>query len=78
MVKRELFQKYNECVKAENGELVYIRGGPRFHIALDNLRVKTCIMACGGLCPEINVVIMELVMALIINLLYKNLIYFFK
>ena len=38
-IDRNLFQKYNEYVKADNGEL-YIRGGPRFHIALDNLRVK--------------------------------------
>ena len=46
---------------------MYIRGGPRFHIALDNLRVKACIMTCGGLCPGINVVIRELVMALRYN-----------
>ena len=65
-IRRDLFQKHNEVVKAENGEL-YIRGGPRFHIALDNLRVKACIMSCGGLCPGINVVIRELVMALRYN-----------
>ena len=53
-------------MKSDNGEL-YIRGGPRFHIALDNLRVKACIMTCGGLCPGINVVIRELVMALRYN-----------
>ena len=65
-IDRNLFQKYNEYVKADNGEL-YIRGGPRFHIALDNLRVKACIMTCGGLCPGLNVVIRELVMALRYN-----------
>ena len=65
-IRRELFQKHNELVKADNGEQ-YIRGGPRFHIALDNLRVKACIMSCGGLCPGINVVIRELVMALRYN-----------
>ena len=65
-IRRDLFQKHNELVKADNGEL-YIRGGPRFHIALDNLRVKACIMSCGGLCPGINVVIRELVMALRYN-----------
>ncbi len=65
-IHRNLFQKHNEYVKAEDGEL-YIRGGPRFHIALDNLRVKACIMTCGGLCPGINVVIRELVMALRYN-----------
>ena len=65
-IHRELFQKKDECVKADNGEW-YIRGGPRFHIALDNLRVKACIMSCGGLCPGINVVIRELVMALRYN-----------
>ena len=65
-IRRDLFQKHNELVKADNGEL-YIRGGPRFHIALDNLRVRACIMSCGGLCPGINVVIRELVMALRYN-----------
>ena len=65
-IHRDFFQKYNEYVKADDGEL-YIRGGPRFHIALDNLRVKACIMTCGGLCPGINVVIRELVMALRYN-----------
>ena len=65
-IRRDLFQKHNELVKADSGEL-YIRGGPRFHIALDNLRVKACIMSCGGLCPGINVVIRELVMALRYN-----------
>ena len=65
-IHRDLFQKHNVCVKADNGEL-YIRGGPRFHIALDNLRVKACIMTCGGLCPGTNVVIRELVMALRYN-----------
>ena len=65
-IHRDLFQKQNETVKAEDGEL-YIRGGPRFHIALDNLRVKACIMTCGGLCPGLNVVIRELVMALRYN-----------
>ena len=34
---------------------------------MDNLRVKACIMSCGGLCPGINVVIRELVMALRYN-----------
>ena len=34
---------------------------------MDNLRVKACIMTCGGLCPGINVVIRELVMALRYN-----------
>ena len=57
-IDRNLFQKYNEYVKAENGEL-YIRGGPRFHMALDNLRIKACIITCGGLSPVINVVIRE-------------------
>ena len=33
-------------------------------MALDNLRIKACIMTCGGLSPGINVVIRELVMAL--------------
>ena len=65
-IQRNLFQKYDEYVKADDGEL-YIIGGPRFHIALDNLRVKACIMTCGGLCPGINVVIRELVMALRYN-----------
>ena len=65
-INRALFQKKDECVKADNGQL-YIRGGPRFHIAIDNLRVKACIMSCGGLCPGINVVIRELVMALRYN-----------
>ena len=65
-IQRELFQKHNVTVKADDGEQ-YIRGGPRFHIALDNLRVKACIMSCGGLCPGINVVIRELVMALRYN-----------
>ena len=65
-IHRDLFQKYNEIVKADDGQQ-YIRGGPRFHIALDNLRVKACIMSCGGLCPGTNVVIRELVMALRYN-----------
>ena len=65
-IHRDLFQKHNEFVKADNNEL-YIRGGPRFHIALDNLRVKACIMSCGGLCPGTNVVVRELVMALRYN-----------
>ena len=65
-IRRDLFQKHDELVKADDGEL-YIRGGPRFHIALDNLRVRACIMSCGGLCPGINVVIRELVMALRYN-----------
>ena len=65
-IQRELFQKHNVTVKADDGEQ-YIRGGPRFHIALDNLRVKACIMSCGGLCPGTNVVIRELVMALRYN-----------
>ena len=38
-IHRELFQKKDECVKADNGEW-YIRGGPRFHIALDNLSMS--------------------------------------
>ena len=65
-IQRGLFQKIDECVKADDGQR-YIRGGPRFHIALDNLRVKACIMSCGALCPGINVVIRELVMALRYN-----------
>ena len=65
-IHSELFQKYNECVKADDGQL-YIRGGPRYHIALDNVSIKACIMSCGGLCPGINVVIRELVMALKYN-----------
>ena len=65
-IHRDLFQKHNEFVKADNNEL-YIRGGPHFHIALDNLRVKACIMSCGGLCPGTNVVVRELVMALRYN-----------
>ena len=65
-IRRDLFQKHNEVVKADDGQQ-YIRGGPRFHIALDNLRVKACIMSCGGLCPGTNVVIRELVMALRYN-----------
>ena len=65
-INRALFQKKDECVKADDGQY-YIRGGPRFHIALDNLRVRACIMTGGGLCPGINVVIRELVMALRYN-----------
>ena len=65
-IKRDNFQKKDEKVKSDEGQY-YIRGGPRFHIALNNQKVKACIMTCGGLCPGINVVIRELVMALKYN-----------
>ena len=65
-IHRDFFQKDDECVKADDGQL-YIRGGPRYHIALDNISVKACIITCGGLCPGINVVIREIIMALRYN-----------
>ena len=57
-IKRDNFQKKEEIVKSDEGQY-YIRGGPRFHIALNNQKLKACIMTCGGLCPGINVVIRE-------------------
>lgn len=36
-------------------------------MALDNEKVKACIVTCGGLCPGLNVVVRELVMSLRYN-----------
>ena len=65
-IKRENFQKKDECVKSDEGQY-YIRGGPRFHIALNAQKVKACIMTCGGICPGMNVVIRELVFSMRYN-----------
>ena len=42
----------------------YLRAGPRRHLYFKPDEVKACIVTCGGLCPGLNVVIREVVMAL--------------
>ena len=51
----------------EDGNVGFMRGGPRIHIALKPEDVKVVILTCGGLCPGLNVVIRELVMSLWFN-----------
>ena len=65
-IQKEHFTKIGKVVTADDGAK-YIKAGPRYHVALDNDKVKACIVTCGGLCPGLNVVIRELVMSLRYN-----------
>ena len=65
-IQKEHFTKLGRVVTADDGAK-YIKAGPRYHVALDNEKVKACIVTCGGLCPGLNVVIRELVMSLRYN-----------
>lgn len=65
-IHRQFFMKIGETVKSDQGE-TYILAGPRYHVALDSESVTACIVTCGGLCPGLNVVIREIVMALRFN-----------
>jgi len=44
-----------------------LKGGPRKHLFFRSDEVKAAIVTCGGLCPGLNVVIREIVMALTYN-----------
>lgn len=65
-IQKEHFIKIGRVVVADDGSK-FIKAGPRYHVALDNEKVKACIVTCGGLCPGLNVVIRELVMSLRYN-----------
>ena len=65
-IQRDHFVQIGETILADDGQK-YITAGPRYHVALDNEKVKACIVTCGGLCPGLNVVIRELVMSLRYN-----------
>ena len=65
-IQKEHFTKLGRVVTADDGAK-YIKAGPRYHVALDNEKVKACIVTCGGLCPGLNVVIRELVMSMRYN-----------
>ena len=65
-IQKEHFTKLGRVVTADDGAK-YIKAGPRYHVALDNEKVKACIVTCGGLCRGLNVVIRELVMSLRYN-----------
>ena len=65
-IQKEHFTKLGRVVTADDGAK-YIKARPRYHVALDNEKVKACIVTCGGLCPGLNVVIRELVMSLRYN-----------
>mmetsp|Transcript_15521 Transcript_15521/g.15092 ORF Transcript_15521/g.15092 Transcript_15521/m.15092 type:complete len:239 (+) Transcript_15521:335-1051(+) len=53
----------NDCVSA----LKYLKGGPRELVFYNPKNVKAAIVTCGGLCPGLNTVIREIVMALHFN-----------
>lgn len=42
----------------------YHRAGPRRHILFEPSSIKAAIVTCGGLCPGMNTVVRELVLAL--------------
>jgi 6-phosphofructokinase 1 len=65
-IPKNHFYTPGKTITADNGQ-IYIKAGPRYHVALDNEKVKACIVTCGGLCPGLNVVIRELVMSLRYN-----------
>ena len=65
-IQKNYFQKINDKIVASDGQC-YIKGGPRYHIAVDAVDSKACIVTSGGLTPGLNVVIRELVMALRYN-----------
>ena len=45
----------------------WLRGGPRRQIYMKPNKTKVAIVTCGGLCPGLNVVIREVIMALNFN-----------
>lgn len=57
------YKSYDDMAK----ELKFLRAGPRKEIVFNPTEVKAAIVTCGGLCPGMNVVIRELVMALWFN-----------
>ena len=65
-IQKEHFIQIGRVVTSDDASK-YIKSGPRYHVALDNEKVKACIVTCGGLCPGLNVVIRELVMSLRYN-----------
>ena len=42
----------------------FLRPGPRKEVVFEGKKVKAAIVTCGGLCPGLNTVIREIVMAL--------------
>ncbi len=50
-----------------DGNLGFLNGGPRKHIAINPEDVKAVILTYGELCPGLNVVFRELVMLLWYN-----------
>jgi len=57
------YQSYKDIAD----ELKFLRAGPRKQIVFNPEEVKAAIVTCGGLCPGLNVVIREIVMALWYN-----------
>jgi 6-phosphofructokinase 1 len=54
------YNNYNDIVRS----IKFTKAGPRKNLFYNPSKVKALIVTCGGLCPGLNVVIRELVMAL--------------
>ena len=46
-IQKEHFIQIGRVVTSDDGSK-YIKAGPRYHVALDNEKVKACIVTCGG------------------------------
>lgn len=61
-LSEKAFTGYNKPSVTEKG--LFVKSGPRLHIAFDNKTSKAAIVTCGGLSPGLNVVIREITMTL--------------
>ncbi|CAI9756696.1 unnamed protein product [Fraxinus pennsylvanica] len=64
VVLRHILHHLSGAFSSPGPRLEYHRAGPRKQIYFDPSRVRAAIVTCGGLCPGMNTVIRELVVAL--------------